>query len=60
MIDPDYLISILESDEPIGFCTACGEEHYGIEPDARRYTCDACGEASVYGAPELLVMGYAS
>lgn len=60
MIDPDYLIAVLQSDEPVGFCIACGEEHYGIEPDARGYACDACETASVYGAPELLLMGYAS
>jgi hypothetical protein len=46
-----------ESDENIGFCLDCGEEHENIEPDARRYKCEACGERRVYGAEEILVMG---
>lgn len=41
-------------DDP-GFCLACGAEAHGVEPDARRYTCEACGEARVYGAEELLI-----
>jgi hypothetical protein len=39
-----------------GFCIACGGEAEGIEPDARRYECEACGEHGVYGAEELLMM----
>lgn len=38
-----------------GFCTACGVEVDGVEPDARKYECDSCGELAVYGAEELLV-----
>lgn len=38
-----------------GFCTACGEEQEGCEPDARRYICESCGERAVYGASELLI-----
>lgn len=38
-----------------GFCVACGEEAEGVEPDARRYTCESCGEPRVYGAEELLL-----
>lgn len=38
-----------------GFCIACGQEAEGVEPDARRYTCEACGEPAVYGAEELLM-----
>ena len=40
-----------------GFCLACGEEADGCEPDARKYTCDYCGEKKVYGAEEILMMG---
>jgi len=36
-----------------GFCIACGADAYGVEPDARRYVCEACGEKAVYGAEEL-------
>lgn len=40
-----------------GFCTACGAEADGVEPDARKYMCEACGERGVYGIEELLLMG---
>ena len=39
-----------------GFCVHCGAEAEGVEPDARRYACEACGENGVYGADELLLM----
>ena len=32
---------------------ACEAE--GVEPDARRYDCEICGEPGVYGAEELLL-----
>ena len=38
-----------------GFCLACGLEVEGVEPDARRYQCEACGELRVYGAEELFM-----
>ena len=50
-------MTAVESDENIGFCLDCGEEHSGIEPDARRYECEACGAPNVYGAEEILMMG---
>jgi hypothetical protein len=40
-----------------GYCIECGDEAFGVEPDARRYICESCGERAVYGAEELLVMG---
>jgi hypothetical protein len=39
-----------------GFCTACGKSCDGVEPDARKYVCESCGAAAVYGAEELLMM----
>jgi predicted RNA-binding Zn-ribbon protein involved in translation (DUF1610 family) len=45
------------SEEYGGYCVACGAEAYGVEPDARKYSCDACGEPAVYGVEELLLMG---
>ena len=39
-----------------GFCTACGEDADGCEPDARNYRCECCGERKVFGAAELLLM----
>ena len=44
---------LFDLDNP-GFCVGCGEEAYGVEPDARRYTCESCGEPKVFGAEELL------
>ena len=38
-----------------GFCKACGHEQEGCEPDAQNYECEACGEAEVFGAAELLM-----
>lgn len=40
-----------------GICLACGADADGCEPDARKYTCEACGEKQVYGAEELVIMG---
>ncbi len=40
-----------------GFCLECGEESENVEPDARNYPCYECGEASVYGAEEIVMMG---
>jgi predicted RNA-binding Zn-ribbon protein involved in translation (DUF1610 family) len=55
----------LEQIEPMvadngGFCTSCGAEVYGIEPDAREYSCEVCGKPTVYGAEELILMGLVS
>ena len=48
---------LLQRDNYLGLCVACGEEAHGVEPDARRYICEACGKRSVYGAEEMLFMG---
>ncbi len=53
----DQIIEAMDSDDSTGFCLACGEQAYGIEPDAHGYTCDSCGQPKVYGAEELLMMG---
>jgi len=37
-----------------GICLACGADVEGVEPDARRYACEVCGERQVYGVEELL------
>lgn len=51
------VMEAVESQEYVGFCLSCGEEHFGIEPDAREYECEACGEFQVYGAEEILISG---
>jgi predicted amidophosphoribosyltransferase len=38
-----------------GFCIRCGAEAEGVEPDARKYACESCGEPGVYGVEELLL-----
>ena len=62
-IDPERLIEAVQEqmfgDSNTGFCIACGQEADGCEPDARNYPCESCGERKVYGASELLMMGYA-
>lgn len=62
ILDPQAILEAAEDSmfgmENIGFCTACGAEHYGCEPDARRYECEECGKHQVYGAPELVIMGF--
>ena len=42
-------------EDSVGFCVACGAEAYGVEPDARRYECECCGEHRVFGASELIM-----
>lgn len=49
---------ITHSEDNGGFCVACGEEAYGVEPDARGYECECCGEMKVYGAEELMMLGF--
>lgn len=40
-----------------GFCTECGNEQDGCEPDAEGYECEACGKHAVSGA-ETCLLGY--
>lgn len=54
MTQAEYLES---RDEDAGRCIACRAEAFGVEPDAREYTCEECGSPSVYGTEELLQMG---
>lgn len=44
-------------EDDMGICLNCGAEIYGVEPDAREYECEACGEPRVFGLEELLMMG---
>lgn len=52
-----WLERVIRQDAGIGFCLACGDTAHGVEPDARKYECDACDAPKVYGAEELLLMG---
>jgi predicted RNA-binding Zn-ribbon protein involved in translation (DUF1610 family) len=51
------IIAAIEKDDYLGFCLACGAEAHNVEPDAREYECESCGEKKVYGAEECLLMG---
>ena len=52
----DQIMEAVEMDDNIGICISCGDEQFGVEPDARKYTCESCGASKVYGAQELLFM----
>ena len=54
-LDLDRVIAACESGDDIGFCTTCGEEAHGVEPDMRRGECESCGEKKVFGAEELII-----
>ena len=51
----DEVFSAATDDEFSGFCTACGAQTDGIEPDARQCACDECGANRVYGAEQLII-----
>jgi len=52
----DMAMEACEANDYIGYCIKCGAEHYGIEPDARKYKCEECGKNTVYGAQEIIIM----
>lgn len=52
--------AIVYGDGITGFCLSCGESQDGVEPDACEYECESCGESTVYGAEEVLIMGRVS
>jgi hypothetical protein len=51
----EQVMEAIESGEYAGFCLACGEQADGVEPDARNYLCESCGQRKVFGAEELLI-----
>ena len=41
-----------------GYCLNCKEfTHYCCEPDADEYECPECGQHTVYGSLNLLMLG---
>lgn len=46
---------LLREEDSMGLCVSCGAEACQVEPDAREYECDVCGEPSVYGAEEIVI-----
>jgi len=55
IISQRRIVAAIQSGESIGFCTECGAERDGCEPDARNYPCESCGQHAVMGAEELLI-----
>lgn len=48
----------LHNDDNDGYCLYCNEFTYGgVEPDARNYLCEGCGEKKVFGIEELMIRG---
>jgi Zn finger protein HypA/HybF involved in hydrogenase expression len=54
---PSLAWAMKSAERSEGFCLACGEVADGVEPDARKYECECCGAAKVYGGEELALMG---
>lgn len=50
------IVELVELDDNLGICGACGQETDGVESDARKYPCENCGEKRVYGAQEWLLL----
>lgn len=56
LLNFDDVLAAVEADDNLGFCLACGEEAWGVEPDARNYKCSECQQLAVFGAEECLFM----
>ncbi len=54
-INLDAVIEAVREDNCVGFCTECGADQAGVEPDAEGYRCGSCGALAVKGA-ELILM----
>lgn len=59
MTKPRLSFTYADTEDSMGGCLCCGEYAYGVEPDARGYTCEECGKPTVYGAAELILIGHA-
>lgn len=46
---------VIFSDNATGFCVRCGDETYGVEPDARHYPCLSCDSREVFGAEQIVI-----
>jgi hypothetical protein len=55
VISQARIMRAINSGEDVGFCTSCGSEQNGVEPDASGYQCSACGQMAVTGAEQLLL-----
>ena len=51
----ELLLELAQANSNEGLCMACNEIADSVEPDARKYECESCGESKVYGAAEALL-----
>lgn len=51
----DAVIDIAEQDLNDGLCIYCHAMQSGVEPDAQRYSCEACERPGVFGVEFLLL-----
>jgi len=49
------IMALLEQDELVGICRACGEIAYNVDPDAYGDECEMCGKRAVDGAEGMLL-----
>ena len=49
-------MAMTRGDRNEGICLACGATADGVEPDARKYKCESCGQPKVYGGEEIVMM----
>jgi hypothetical protein len=55
IISQARIMAAVKRDDMTGFCTECGSEQGGVEPDANSYRCEGCGAMAVSGAENLLL-----
>jgi hypothetical protein len=49
------IVRAVKADNMTGFCVHCRARAKNVEPDARNYPCERCGEPAVMGAEEMLM-----
>ena len=54
---PSIELVMLLNEDMGGFCLNCAHEQPGVEPDAGKYECEACGMPKVYGPESLIMLG---
>jgi len=55
-INIDEVMQSVQEDNMEGICVSCGEFTDRVEPDAEGYECNCCGELTVMGCENYLLM----
>ena len=58
-LDLDLIMDSIDNDEQTGYCISCGAEHSSCEPDMEKGCCEQCGQHTVFGAEQILLLGLA-